>query len=36
MGFAGAGCVEEAAVHEEDGEFGKEDGRAIEDFGRVC
>ncbi len=36
MGFAGAGRVEEAAVHEEDGEFGEEYGGAVEHFRRVC
>ena len=34
--FAGARGVEEAAVHEKDGEFGEEDGGAVEHFGRVC
>lgn len=36
VGFASAGRVEEAAVHEEDGELGEEDGGAVEHFGRVC
>lgn len=36
VGFAGPGCVEKAAIHEEDGKFGEEDGRAVEDFGCVC
>ncbi len=36
VGFAGAGGVEEAAVHEEDGEFGEEYCGAVEHFRRVC
>ena len=36
VGFACFGCVEEAAVHEEDGEFGEEDGGAVEHFCCVC
>ena len=36
MGFAGARGVEEAAEHEEDGQFCEEDGGAVEHFGRVC
>ena len=36
MCFSRAGRVEEAAVHEEDGEFGEEDGGAVEHFGCVC
>ena len=35
VGFARAGRVEEAAVHEEDGEFGEEDGGAVEHFGCI-
>lgn len=36
VSFAGTGGVEEAAVHEEDGKLGEEDGGAIKHFGRVC
>ena len=32
VGFSCAGRVEEAAVHEEDGEFGEEDGGAVDHF----
>ena len=36
VGFARTRCVEEPAVHEENGEFGEEDGRAVDHFSRVC
>ena len=36
MGFSRARGVEETAVHEQDGEFGEEDGRAVEHFRGVC
>lgn len=36
VSFACAGSVEEAAVHEEDGEFGEKDGGAVDHFGCVC
>ncbi len=36
VGFTVAGGVEEAAVHEEDGEFGEEDGGTVDHFGRVA
>ena len=32
VGFARAGWVEETAVHEQDGEFGEEDGWAVKHF----
>ena len=36
VGFARSGRVEEAPVHEEDGQFGEEDGGAVEHFHCVC
>lgn len=36
VGFARAGHIEKAAVHEEDGELGEEDGGAVKHFRGVC
>ena len=36
VGFASAGGVEEATIHEEDGELGEKYRWAVYQFGRVC
>ena len=36
VGFTRAGCVEEAPIHQQDGEFGEEDGWAVKHFRGVC